>query len=128
MFLSSLLSAQNIEESKATYDLSGGEIIQINAFPSVYISNRHVDVWLPDNYNDNQLYKVVYMHDGQMLFDAKTTWNGQEWGVDEWANQLQITQETSPFIVVGIHNHPKLRWYEYFPEQAFSVSDENQQN
>ena len=67
------------------------------------------------------------MHDGQMLFDANTTWNGQEWGVDEWATQLQINQETSPFIVVGIHNHPKLRWYEYVPEQAFSVSDENQQ-
>ena len=126
-FLSSLLNAQNIEESVATYDLSGGEIIQIKAFPSVYISNRNVNVWLPDNYNENQLYKVIYMHDGQMLFDAKTTWNGQEWGVDEWATQLQINQETPPFIVVGIHNHPKLRWYEYFPEQAFSISDENQQ-
>ena len=50
-FLSSLLNAQKIEESNATYDLSDGEIIQIKAFPSVYISNRHVDVWLPDNYN-----------------------------------------------------------------------------
>lgn len=126
-FLSSLLNAQNIEESVGTYNLSGGKIIQIKAFPSVYISNRNVNIWLPDNYNDNQLYKVIYMHDGQMLFDAKTTWNGQEWGVDEWATQLQINQETPPFIVVGIHNHPKLRWYEYFPEQALSLSDENQQ-
>ena len=40
------------------------------------------------------------------VFHAKTTWNGQEWGVDEWANQLQINQETPPFIVVGIHNYP----------------------
>ena len=123
-FLSSLLSAQNIEESKATYDLSGGKIIQINAFPSVYISNRHVDVWLPDNYNDNKFYKVVYMHDGQMLTPRQ---HGMvKSGGDEY-NQLQINQETPPFIVVGIHNHPKLRWYEYVPEQAFSVSDENQQ-
>ena len=59
-FLSSLLSAQNIEESNGTYDFIS-EIIQIKAFLQD-IANRRIDVWLSDNYKDNQLYKVIYMH------------------------------------------------------------------
>ena len=45
-------------------------------------------VWLPEDDVLGEPCNVLYMHDGQMLFDSKTTWNGQEWQVDEIAGQL----------------------------------------
>jgi enterochelin esterase-like enzyme len=52
-----------------------GKIDRISAFPSTYVSNRNVDVWLPDGYSAEKKYNVLYMHDGQMLFDSASTWN-----------------------------------------------------
>ena len=51
-----------------------GNIERIDIFPSKYIVPRTVDVWLPKNYSNTKKYNVLYMHDGQMLFDATTTW------------------------------------------------------
>jgi hypothetical protein len=47
------------------------------------VTARNVDVWLPSDYNPNKKYGVIYMHDGQNLFDGNSTWNHQEWGIDE---------------------------------------------
>ena len=55
--------------------LSSGTIERLEEFPSAYIPSRNIDVWLPDGYDSNQQYAVLYMHDGQMLFDSTTTWN-----------------------------------------------------
>ena len=52
-------------------------------FPSRYVTPRTVSVWLPDGYRAGEECCVIYMHDGQMLFDSTTTWNRQEWKVDE---------------------------------------------
>ena len=68
--------------------LASGEIQRIDSFPSKYITPRPVDVWLPDGYSMQKQYKVLYMHDGQNLFDANTTWNNQEWKADEWITEL----------------------------------------
>ena len=57
-------------------------------FQSDYIPPRDVCVWLPADYSSGKKYDVLYMHDGQMLFDASTTWNGQEWQVDEIVGRL----------------------------------------
>lgn len=65
-----------------------GQIKRIENFPSKYVASRTVDIWLPINYSETKKYQVLYMHDGQMLFDAKTTWNKQEWGVDEKIDSL----------------------------------------
>ena len=63
--------------------LSSGKIERMEKFPSDYVDPRNVDVWLPDNYDISKKYAVLYMHDGQMLFDSTITWNKQEWQVDE---------------------------------------------
>ena len=42
-------------------------------FQSKYVEPRTVSVWLPDGYTIGDSCDVVYMHDGQMLFDATTT-------------------------------------------------------
>ena len=68
--------------------------------PSAYISNRPLDIWLPSTYHEGKRHNVLYMYDGQMLFDSKSTWNGQEWRVDEIVDSQQ---QMMPTIVVGLH-------------------------
>ena len=98
--------------------LAGGKLIRIDSFPSKNITPRPVDVWLPENYSSEKKYAVLYMHDGQMLFDATTTWNKQEWMIDEVATKLMKEGATKDFIVVGIHSISKIRWQDLFPEKA----------
>ena len=100
--------------------LAGGKLIRVDSFPSKNITPRPVDVWLPENYSSEKKYAVLYMHDGQMLFDETTTWNKQEWMIDEVASKLMKQGVTKDFIVVGIHNIPKIRWQDLFPEKAMN--------
>ena len=105
-------------KSVETAVLAGGQLIRIASFPSKKIKPRSVDVWLPENYSSEKKYAVLYMHDGQNLFDATTTWNKQEWMIDEVASKLMKEGITRNFIVVGIYNIPKIRWQDLFPEKA----------
>ncbi len=99
--------------------LSNGQLHRFPLVSSHGISPRNVDVWLPDGYSKEQKYAVLYMHDGQMLFDSSMTWNHQAWEVDQCAQQLQSTGATIPFIVVGIWNDPSTRHSDYFPQRPF---------
>lgn len=85
-------------------NVSSGKIQRIEIFASQYVQPRNIDVWLPDNYSTEKKYAVLYMHDGQMLYDSTTTWNGQEWGVDETMGKLLAEQKIWDCIVVGIWN------------------------
>ena len=98
--------------------LAGGKLIRVASFQSKNITPRPVDIWLPENYSSEKKYAVLYMHDGQNLFDATTTWNKQEWMIDEVATKLMKEGVTKDFIVVGIHNIPKIRWQDLYPEKA----------
>ena len=100
-----------------------GTLHRVDSFPSKYITPRPVDVWLPKGYSKEKSYAVLYMHDGQNLFDSTTTWNKQEWKVDDWASRLMNDKKTEDFIVVGIHNIPKIRWQDLFPEKAMDYMD-----
>ena len=107
---------------------SSGRIIRTENFSSKHVLARNVDVWLPDNYTASKKYTVLYMHDGQMLFDSSITWNKQEWGVDETLNQLMQQNKIRDCIVVGIWNGGKSRHPEYFPQKPFeALSKEEQQ-
>ena len=86
-------------------------------------TNRNVLIWLPSNYNPQVNYATIYMHDGQMLFDATTTWNKKEWRVDETADSLISNGITRPFIVVGIYNDPPNRYAEFFPQKTSEYMD-----
>ena len=79
-----------------------GNIKRIEKFPSKFVTPRNVDVWFPKEYDNTKEYSVLYMHDGQMLFDADKTWNSQEWGVDEHMSALLKTSKIKETIVVGI--------------------------
>ena len=94
-----------------------GTLEQFPAFPSAFITPRTISVWLPDGYEAGQPCNVIYMHDGQMLFDAEATWNHQEWAVDEVAGRMIAQHQIPPCIVVGIDNTSD-RLTEYFPEKT----------
>ena len=76
-----------------------------------------MEVWLPEGYSTNKKYAVLYMHDGQMLYDANTSWNKQSWDVDDVATKLMHEGKVKDFIVVGIWNGGKTRHSDYFPQK-----------
>lgn len=104
---------------------SQGRIDRYAAFPSRHVAPRNVDVWLPDGYSPDKRYSVVYMHDGQMLFDKSIAWNGSDWRVDEVVSALLDQQSITECIVVGIWNTGAYRHREYFPQKAFEALAES---
>lgn len=100
--------------------VASGSVRRFAAFPSKLVAARTVDVWLPAGYPSAGRYDVLYMHDGQMLFDSTTTWNHQEWRVDETMSRLIQAKTVRPTIVVGIWNNGPLRQAEYFPQKALA--------
>lgn len=107
---------------------SNGRIVRHENFPSRYVSARHVDVWLPDDYTPSKRYAVLYMQDGQMLFDSSITWNKQEWGVDETLSGLMQQGMVGDCIVVGIWNGGERRHAEYFPQKPFEAMSKVEQD
>lgn len=91
------------------------EIITINS--KVYKNIRNLRVWLPANYfapvNRNKHYPVLYMQDGQNLFDEATA-QFHEWRFDETVQFLTGSMRIHPMIVVGIDSTPR-RANEYLP-------------
>ncbi|MEY3688188.1 MAG: hypothetical protein RIR84_1029 [Bacteroidota bacterium] len=106
---------------------NNGRIVRHEQFPSKYVSARHVDVWLPDGYTSSKKYAVLYMQDGQMLFDSSITWNRQEWGVDETLSKLLQQNNIIDCIVVGIWNGGQRRHAEYFPQKPFEAMSKTEQ-
>ena len=95
---------------------STGTMKRFEHFRSAFVDARNIDVWLPEGYSEKKKYAVLYMHDGQMLFDSVYTWNRQEWGVDEVMGDLIARRRIRNCIVVGIWNNGEYRHSEYFPQ------------
>lgn len=94
-----------------------GRLERLPTLPSGHVDSRPVDVWLPPGYSPQRACKVLYMHDGQMLFDASTTWNGQAWHVDLALAALMRSGQLQDTLVVAVWNNGPLRRSEYFPEK-----------
>ena len=96
-----------------------GDIRFHKAFHSnILNNNRDVIVYLPPVYeaHKEKRYSVLYLHDGQNLFDGATSFiPGQEWRVDETAQSLIAAGSVEPLIIVGIYNTGKDRVDEYTP-------------
>lgn len=115
-----LLFAFAVAKTTAQLPLpASGKVQRFENFASRFVDPRNIDVWLPDGYDTRKKYAVLYMHDGQMLFDSATTWNHQEWGVDETAGRLIGESKIRDCIVVGVWNNGKKRHSEYFPQRPF---------
>src|SRR5439155_8758584 len=95
-----------------------GNIKRHRAFHSKVLGNRRdVLVYLPPGYRrfSPRQYPVLYLHDGQNVFDAATSYAGVEWGVDETAQRLIRKNLIEPIIIVAIANTGEGRIHEYAP-------------
>jgi predicted alpha/beta superfamily hydrolase len=75
------------------------------------IKPRDVIVWLPPSYEKHRRkrYPVLYMHDGQNVFDPATSFLGVDWQVDEVADRLIRERKMQEIIIVAIYNTPDRR-------------------
>lgn len=94
--------------------------LEIFDFASPSLKNtRKLRVWLPPGYKDaanaERRYPVLYMNDGQNVFDASTCFSGVEWGADETATALINAGKIPPMLIVGIDNNGPERPAEYNP-------------
>ena len=87
------------------------------AFPSAHVAARNIDVWLPPSYGQDpqRRYPVLYMHDGQNLFDPTLSYTGIDWDVDGTMTRLIAEGTIREAIVVGVWNTPQ-RFIEYMPK------------
>lgn len=85
--------------------------------PSRHVDARDVDVWLPPSYgrDPQRRYPVLYMHDGQNLFDPALGYTGVDWDIDGAMTRLIEAGGIREAIVVGVWNTP-LRFAEYMPK------------
>ncbi len=105
--------------------VSTGRLEFYPEFQSKHITPRNVTVWLPEGYQVGEPCDVLYMHDGQMLFDATTTWNHQEWQVDEVMGRLIAEGKVRRCIVVGVDN-TRNRLNDYFPSRCYEKVPEGE--
>ena len=96
-----------------------GTLLRHAAMPSQNVAARNVDVWLPPTYGKDPVrrYPLLYMHDGQNVFDPATSYGGVDWGVDETMTRLVAAGAVREAIVVAVWNSPKRR-EEYMPQRA----------
>lgn len=116
--------AETSESKQESTKSQQGSFKKYPDFDSKYIGNRKVDVWLPPNYTENtdKKYPVLYMHDGQNIFDPNTAYGGTEWGIDE--NMLELIEkgEIREAIVVGVWNAEAKRTAEYIPQKMLKLT------
>ncbi|HKQ99154.1 MAG TPA: alpha/beta hydrolase-fold protein [Pyrinomonadaceae bacterium] len=98
-----------------------GEFRTLRNFHSRFLkSDRDILVYLPPGYeaDKKRRYPVLYLHDGQNLFDGATAFiKGQEWRADETAEALIKSKKIKPLIIVGVYNAGRDRIDEYTPTQ-----------
>jgi predicted alpha/beta superfamily hydrolase len=100
-----------------------GSLVHYDSFSSEFVEQRPFDVWLPEGYDpeSSDRYAVVYMHDGQFLFDHPTSpYFGTVWiwDVDKAMTRLIREHKIRPAIVVSIWNLPDTkRRTEYMPQK-----------
>lgn len=101
-----------------------GKLLHFPQFSSARVASRNVDVWLPPGYDGDprKRYPVLYLHDGQNLFDASrgTAYGGTTWGIDEAMTKLIASGGIRAAIVVAVWNTPA-RLAEYMPAKAVTT-------
>jgi predicted alpha/beta superfamily hydrolase len=121
-----------MEEIQQTEDVGHPAVIRVQSatgdlrlheFHSrIFRNTRFLRVWLPPGYNDSEnsdrRYPVLYLNDGQNLFEPATSFNGVEWQVDETADRLIREGAIPPMIIVGMDNAARERIREYMPHRS----------
>ena len=102
--------------------MSAPDLRKHEQFRSRFLRNqRDLIVYLPPGYHQQRQrhFPVLYLHDGQNLFDGATSFiPGMDWHVGQTADNLIRTGAIQPLIIVGIYNVGRARIYEYTPTKA----------
>ncbi len=118
LLTASFASAASAQTPKCT---STGNLEIVPFVSKVFPAPRSLRILLPAGYslpaNRKRRYSVLYLNDGQNLFDVCTSiFNREEWRVDETVDELVANGKLDPLIVVGIDNGGRqLRPKEYLP-------------
>lgn len=120
-----MTNTQTISSEASAVIQAGGATgdLRLHEFRSrLFRNTRFLRVWLPPGYEDREnqakRYPVLYLNDGQNLFESAVSFTGVEWGVDETADRLIREGAIPPMMVVGIDNAGKDRMREYMPHRS----------
>lgn len=106
-----------------------GHVEHLAPIDSKFVDKRSVDVWLPPSYFEasakSRRYPVLYVHDGQNVFDPASSFIGVDWAIDETMTQLIAEKKTPEAIIVAVWNTPK-RLSEYMPQKAIERISESE--
>ena len=101
--------------------MNSGQLRKYDRFRSRILRNqRDVIIYLPPGYDEqaDRRFPVLYLHDGQNLFDSATAFNGQDWHMGQTADYAISAGLVQPLIIVGIYNTGKGRIREYTPTKV----------
>ncbi|HTR22877.1 MAG TPA: alpha/beta hydrolase-fold protein [Terriglobales bacterium] len=103
--------------------IAGGTLHLHELRSRIFKNSRFVRVWTPPGYGDppGTRYPVLYLNDGQNLFEASTAFGGMHWQVGETAGRLIAEKKMPPLVIVGIDNTGKNRIREYLPWRSPDV-------
>lgn len=107
---------------RMTPEVSAGRVISWPELDSGAAGPLTVWIWLPPGYDAkaSERFPVLYMHDGQNLFDRKLTAYDQEWQMDEAISRLHRQGDLRRWIIVGVQS-PKSRYRALFPEKFLAL-------
>lgn len=93
-----------------------GTLLRVRRFRSRFLGTaRDILIYLPPGYDDAGQYPVLYLQDGQNLFDPETAFAHVPWQAGESIDRLVRERRICPLIVVGITNTGPMRVHEYTP-------------
>lgn len=114
---------ENVRAQSSTEEPSSvvGDFRSHQFSSKVFGNTRTIRVLVPPGYDDkanrNKRYPVLYLNDGQNIFDVSTSaFNPLEWQIDETVDRMLKERKIAPLLIVGIDNAGRrLRFNEYFP-------------
>ncbi len=111
------------EVSSASSQLASGHLALHELRSRIFRNTRLIRVWLPPEYDaaGTVRYPVLYLNDGQNLFDPATAFAGVHWRVGERAGQLIAEGKIPPIIIIGIDNTGRNRVREYIPYRSLEL-------
>lgn len=103
---------------------SSGSVDRLYVYSPELTDTVTVDIWTPEGYDPHgtRRYPVIYMHDGQNLFDAATTWNHQAWEMDSVTSSLIAAGVIEAPVIVGVHSVSNTRIGDLMPQKVLDYN------
>lgn len=118
-FLAALLIVLLAACATPAPERSPPRFVEIDRIAAVGLPDQRVTIWLPPGYDvGTRRYRVLYMHDGQNLFDPANAHYGKVWHADDVIAALAETGVIDPVIIVGIWSPGEDRYRQYLPQFA----------